>query len=122
MATCDAGNDCTVSCPGGCGCIYVPSEESCHCTCFKDVHAGSGLALNSATLVNIAVSDLPLGRVGLLLDGLLAREVLVPATRTEEKVRLKLERVRLSHVVERLGLTTRRRIPKRSAGSRTRRA
>ena len=123
MATCDAGSECTIVCSGGCGCVYVPSEESCHCTCFKSVGTrGSGAALNAATLVNIAVSDLPLGRVGLLLDGILAREVLVPAARTEERVRLKLERVRLSHVVETLGLTTRRRMtPPDSAGLRKRR-
>jgi hypothetical protein len=125
MATCNAGNDCTITCSAGCGCAYVPSEEFCFCTCYHDTHKVSGLALNSATLVSIAVSGLPLGRVGLLLDGLLAREVLVPATRTEDKVRIKLDRVRLSEVVKTLGLTTRPRVvtpPRRPGGPRKRSA
>lgn len=124
MATCNAGNDCTIACTAGCGCVYVPSEEFCFCTCYHDEPKVSGLALYSGTLVSISVSGLPLGRVGLLLDGLLAREVLVPAARSEDKVRLKLDRVRLSEVVKTLGLTTRPRVkpPRRPARPRTRSA
>jgi len=124
MATCNAGHDCTTTCTAGCGCIYVPSEEFCFCTCYHDKPKVSGLALYSGTLVSISVSGLPLGRVGLLLDGLLAREVLVPAARSEDKVRIKLDRVRLSEVVKTLGLTTRPRVtpPRRPARPRKRSA
>jgi hypothetical protein len=122
MAKCNAGNDCTITCSAGCGCVYVPSEEYCFCTCYHDTPKGSGLALNSGMFVSIDVSGLPLGRVGLLLDGLLAREVLVPAARHEDSVRIKLDRVRLSEVVKTLGLTTRPRVspPRRPASPRKR--
>jgi hypothetical protein len=109
MATCNAGPGCKIECEGGCGCVYVYDEHQCYCECFDSVQGGgAGLGLGLATKVNVSVSGLPLGRVATLLDGMLARDVLLPAARVDENVRLKMKGVRLSEALKTLGLSTQR--------------
>ena len=108
MATCSAGPGCKVECEGGCGCVYVYDEHQCYCECFDSVSGGAGLELGVGTKVNVSVSGLPLSQVATLLDGMLARDVLLPAARADEKVRLKMKGVRLSEALKELGLSTQR--------------
>jgi hypothetical protein len=118
---CQAGpGTCRIDCDGGCGCVYVWAQKSCVCDCFESVHSGQ-MNLNAATRVDVSIAGLPLGHVATMLDGLLARDVLVPASRMQEKVRLKLERVTLSHAVKELGLRTQRPVAPRKPVARSKR-
>jgi hypothetical protein len=107
MATCSIGR-CKITCPpGGCGCVYEYDSDVCTCECFGEENPGSGLNLSLGALVDVCVSGLPLGQFAAHLDRILAREVLMPASRVNEKVKLRLRRVPLSAAIKELGLTTR---------------
>ena len=122
MTTCNAGR-CKIVCPpGGCACIYVYETDSCNCECFGEEPSGSAGVLSLGNKVDVSVSGLPLGQVAARLDRLLlARNVLVPAGRVKERVRLRLTGVRVSVAISALGLSTRKarrtkpRPPKRRA-------
>src|ERR1700693_3434788 len=105
---CGAGR-CRIQCePGqGCACVYVYGEDRCVCECFEAEGRPGGLNVGLTKKVDICVAGLPLGRVATILDGILAREVLLPAARSQEKVRLKLDGGRVSDALKALGLTTR---------------
>ena len=105
MATCSAGR-CKIQCDGGCGCVYVHGEDRCICECFESVAGVRGLKLSPAAKVTVSVAGLPLGQVATMFDRILARDVLLPAARAQEKVRLKMENVRLSEALSALGLRT----------------
>lgn len=110
MASCGAGR-CHIECEEGqgCGCVYEPEADRCTCECFE---AGGGVAgwnLHADALVDVSIKELPLGQVATMFDGLLAREVLVPASRMQHKVSLNLEHVTVSHALRELGLTTQER-------------
>lgn len=110
MANCGAGR-CHIECEGGCGCVYVYEEDRCVCECFEFGGRGGGdggLNLAVGAEVEVSIADLPLGQVATIFDGLLAHDVLVPASRMHHEVSLKLERVPVSHALEELGLTTRK--------------
>jgi hypothetical protein len=94
-----------IDCDGGCGCIYVYDENACVCECFDSV-SSVRMSLSGATRVNVSIAGLPLGQVATLFDRLLARDVLVPASRVQKKVRLKLEDVSLASALNQLGLST----------------
>jgi len=34
MGTCNAGHGCSITCSGGCGCVYSHSSGKCTCKCF----------------------------------------------------------------------------------------
>ena len=106
MTTCSAGR-CKITCPpGGCSCVYEYDRDACTCECFGDENTGSGGKLSLNALVDICVSGLPLGQFAAHLDRTLARGVLVPASRLNEKVKLRLTRVPISTAIKELGLTT----------------
>jgi hypothetical protein len=111
MANCGAGR-CHIECEGGCGCVYEPEADRCTCECFESGGGVAGWNLHADALVDVSIEDLPLGQVATMFDGLLAREVLVPASRMQHNVSLKLENVAVSHALEELGLST----EKRTAG------
>jgi hypothetical protein len=112
MATCKAGpGTCTVSCPSGCGCAYVWSEKRCICSCFGVVGGGQN-QFTMGTMVTVHFSGLPLSEVATKLDRMLVREVHVPATRMNEKVSFRMDRVSFSAVLKKLGLTSRPRAGK----------
>jgi hypothetical protein len=69
----------------------------------------AGWNLHADALVDVSIEDLPLSQVATMFDGLLAREVLLPASRMHHKVSLKLERVAVSHALKELGLSTQER-------------
>jgi hypothetical protein len=54
----------------------------------------------------VAVSGLPLGQVAAKFDRLLARDVLVPASRIKKTVRLRLKGVSVAAAIKALGLRT----------------
>jgi sporulation-control protein spo0M len=54
----------------------------------------------------VAVSGLPLGQVAAKVDRLLARDVLVPASRIKKTVRLRLKGVSVAAAIKALGLRT----------------
>jgi hypothetical protein len=107
VATCSAGR-CKIACEGGCGCIYVHGEDRCICECFETVGGIRGLRLSPSAKVTVSVAGLPLGQVATMFDRILAREVLLPASRAQRKVRLKMENVRASEALGALGLKTQR--------------
>ncbi len=107
MATCNAGGDCRIHCPGGCGCIYVHETDECICKCYNGEPTDNVKEYSLGNLISISVAGLQLGQVGAHLDGLLAREVLVPASRVHEKVNLRVKRASFSKVIRTLGLSTR---------------
>ena len=107
MATCSAGR-CKIECPGGgCGCVYVYEEDICNCECFDSNVGGSTLTLSLGSKIDVSVKGLPLGQIAARFDRLLAREVLVPASRTRQKVSLNLKRVSFAVALKALGLQTR---------------
>jgi hypothetical protein len=105
MATCSAGR-CKITCPpGGCSCVYEYDRDACTCECFGEENGGGGkLSLNA--IVDVCVSGLPLGQFAASLDRMLTRDVLVPASRLNQKVKLRLTRVPVSRAIKELGLTT----------------
>jgi hypothetical protein len=104
---CGAGR-CHIQCePGqGCGCIHVIDRDQCICECYEAEGGATRLNLSLANKIDICVSGLPLGRVATILDGVVARDVLVPAARTKQKIRLRMEGVRVSEALKALGLST----------------
>jgi hypothetical protein len=117
MATCKA-NRCKIDCSGGCGCVYVYETDSCNCECFTEEVGGSKQGLSLGNKIDISVKGLALGQLAGRFDRLLAREVLVPASRTGQKVSLQLKGVSFSTALKTLGLQTRP--PARAQRSRTR--
>jgi hypothetical protein len=107
MATCSAGPRCKIVCSGGCGCVYVYEEDTCTCECFDSSVGGTNLSLSLGSKIDVSVKGLPLGQLAVRFDRLLAREVLVPASRTRQKVNLQLKRVSFSTALKALGLQTR---------------
>lgn len=106
MATCSAGR-CKIVCPpGGCGCVYVYATDTCECECFGEEPSGSRAVLSLGSKVDVSVSGLPLGQVAAQFDRLLARDVLVPASRVRKTVRLRLKGVSVSAAIKALGLRT----------------
>ena len=106
MTTCSAGR-CKIQCPpGGCGCVYVYETDSCNCECFGEEPSSSGGLLTLRNKVDVSVSGLTLGQVAAQFDRLLAREVLVPAGRVKQRVRLRLTGVRVAAAIKALGLST----------------
>jgi hypothetical protein len=107
MANCSAGPaSCKTSCRGGCACVYEHETEECYCECFDEDDVISG-TLSLSAVVSVTVSGLSLGHVAGRLDRLMKREVLVPASRSKETIKLKLRKVPLSQAIKRLGLATR---------------
>jgi hypothetical protein len=107
MANCSAGR-CKIECPGGgCGCIYVYEEDTCTCECYDSNVGGGNLSLSLGSKIDVSVKGLPLAQLAARFDRLLAREVLVPASRTRQKVSLQLKRVSFATALKALGLQTR---------------
>ena len=75
--------------------------------------------LSLGNKIDVSVSGLPLGQVAAKFDRLLARDVLVPASRVMKTVRLRLKGVSVSAAIRALGLRTQKRVkprpPKRRA-------
>ena len=107
MATCSCGPRCKIVCEGGCGCVYSYEEDACTCECFDSNVGGSNLHLSLASKIDVSVKGLPLGQLAARLDKLLAREVLVPASRMRQRVSLNLKRVSFAAALKALGLQTR---------------
>jgi hypothetical protein len=106
---CSAGR-CRIQCEEGqgCACVHIYEGDQCICECFEREGPAAGLNAGLTKKVDISVSGLPLGQVATILDGILARDVLLPAARAQEKVRLKMKGVRVSDALKALGLTTQR--------------
>jgi hypothetical protein len=118
MATCSAGPRCRIVCDGGCGCVYSYEEDACTCECFDSNVGGGNLSLSLGSKIDVSVKGLPLAQVAARFDKLLAREVLVPASRTRQKVSLNLKRVSFATALKALGLQTR--TPKKTRRKRAR--
>ena len=107
---CRAGR-CRIVCPpGGCACIYTYETDSCDCECFGEEPSGSGGVLSLGNKVDVCVSGLPLGQVAGKFDRLLARDVLIPASRVKRPVRLKLKGVTVAAAMRALGLRSQKRV------------
>ena len=105
--------------PGGCSWVYV--YESGHLRLQmlrRRAQRISGRA-SLGNKIDVSVSGLPLGQVAAKFDRLLARDVLVPASRVKKTVRLRLKGVSVSAAIRALGLRTQKRVkprpPKRRA-------
>jgi len=99
--------------------VFTSTTDTCTCECYDDVGGSSGQRFTLGNKINVSVAGLPLGQVAAQLDRLLVRDVLVPASRTREKVRLTLTSVTFSAALKRLGLRTQRPLGGR-VGRRTR--
>lgn len=120
MTTCSAGR-CKIVCPpGGCGCVYVYATDSCDCECYGVEPSGSSAVLSLGSKVDVSVSGLTLGQVAAQFDRLLAREVLVPASRVRKTVRLRLKGVSVSTAIKALGLSTQKGRPVKARRSKRR--
>jgi hypothetical protein len=86
--------------------VYEYDRDACTCECYGEENGGGGAKLSLNALVDVCVSGLPLGQFAAQLDRMLARGVLVPASRLNEKVKLRLARVTMSTAIKELGLTT----------------
>jgi hypothetical protein len=119
MANCSAGpRRCKVACTGGCSCTYVHATDSCICECYDSNVGGMNQALSVGAKIDVSISGLELGQVAARFDKLLAREVMVPASRSRQRVRLRLKGVSFSTALKALGLVTRAPAPKRSTRAR----
>ena len=107
MATCSCGPRCKIVCEGGCGCVYSYEDDTCTCECFDSNVGGGNLSLSLGSKIDVSVKGLPLGQLAARFDKLLAREVLVPASRTRQRVSLNLKRVSFATALKALGLQTR---------------
>jgi hypothetical protein len=107
MATCSCGPRCKIVCEGGCGCVYSYEEDACTCECFDSNVGGGNLSLSLGSKIDVSVKGLPLGQLAARFDRLLAREVLVPASRTRQRISLNLKRVSFAVTLKALGLQTR---------------
>jgi len=107
MATCSCGPRCKIVCEGGCGCVYSYEEDACTCECFDSNVGGGNLSLSLGSKIDVSVKGLSLGQLAARFDKLLAREVLVPASRTRQRVSLNLKRVSFATALKTLGLQTR---------------
>jgi len=79
---------------------------------------GGNLSLSLGSKIDVSVKGLSLAQLATRFDRLLAREVLVPASRTRQKVNLNLKRVSFATVLKTLGLQTR--TPKKTRRKRAR--
>ena len=68
---------------------------------------GGNLSLSLGSKIDVSVKGLPLVQLAARLDKLLAREVLVPASRMRQRVSLNLKRVSFAAALKALGLQTR---------------
>jgi hypothetical protein len=93
----------------------VYETDSCNCECFGEEPSGSAGVLTLGNKIDVSVSGIPLAQVAAQL----ARNVLVPASRVRNKVRLRLRGVRVAAAMKALGLTSQRRTKSRQS---TRRA
>jgi hypothetical protein len=66
--------------------------------------------LSLGNKIDVSVTGIPLGQVAAQFDRLLARDVLVPAARVRQKVRLRLKRVSVSAAIKALGLRIQKRV------------
>jgi|SRR6266545_4711999 hypothetical protein len=105
MARCSCGEDCEITCTGGCGCIYVWEEEHCLCTCF-DSSGGRRGNLGLSATVDVSVKGLPLSTLAAHVNRLTGREILVPVSKANKRVNLRLKKVRLRAAIKKLGLRT----------------
>jgi len=113
MTTCSAGR-CKIVCPpGGCGCVYVYESDTCDCECYGEEPSRSAGVLSLGNKIDVSVSGLPLGQVAAKFDRLLARDVLVPASRVKKTVRLRLKGVSVSAAIRALGLRTQKAVKSR---------
>jgi sporulation-control protein spo0M len=69
--------------------------------------------LSLGNKIDVSVSGLPLGQVAAKFDRLLARDVLVPASRVKKTVRLRLKGVSVSAAIRALGLRTQKAVKPR---------
>jgi sporulation-control protein spo0M len=69
--------------------------------------------LSLGNKIDVSVSGLPLGQVAAKFDRLLARDVLVPASRVKRTVRLRLKGVTVSAAIRALGLRTQKKVKPR---------
>ena len=99
--------------PGGCGCVYVYESDTCDCECYGEEPSGSAGVLSLGNKIDVSVSGLPLGQVAAKFDRLLARDVLVPASRVKRTVRLRLKGVTVSAAIRALGLRTQKKVKPR---------
>jgi len=76
------------------------------------------MSLTLGSKIDVSVKGLPLGQLAARFDKLLAREVLVPASRTRQRVSLNLKRVSFATALKQLGLLTR--TPKKTRRKRAR--
>jgi hypothetical protein len=96
------------------------ASNTCDCECFGEEPSGSAAALSLGSKIDVSVSGLPLGQVAAHFDRLLARDVLVPASRVKKTVRLRLRGVSISAAIKALGLRTQKGRPAKSRRSRRR--
>lgn len=99
--------------------MYVYESDTCDCECYGEEPSGSAGVLSLGNKIDVSVSGLPLGQVAAKFDRLLARDVLVPASRVKKTVRLRLKGARVSAAIRALGLRTQKAVtarpPKRRA-------
>lgn len=107
MAKCQAG-DCEVECGGGkgCGCI-AESDNPANCTCIcTGGDCRGGFKLETAMLVDVSTSELPLFEAAQLFNALCRERIIVPIDRMSEQASLNIKRKPLGDVLTQLDLTT----------------
>jgi hypothetical protein len=87
--------------------VYVHETDQCTCECFDSNVGGTNQNLSLGSKIDISIAGLELGKVAARFDRLIAREVLVPASRSRQKVRLRVKGVSFSTALKALGLVTR---------------
>ena len=96
-------------------------SDTCDCECYGEEPHGSAGVLSLGNKIDVSVSGLPLGQVTAKFDRLLARDVLVPASRVEKTVRLRLKGVTVSAAIRALGLRTQKAVKSRPSKRRAKR-
>ena len=66
MATCNAGHGCSITCPDGCGAIYVEPNGPCHTWCEGDATMLD--ELQRAEMFSVDFHDLKVGPLINVLD------------------------------------------------------
>jgi hypothetical protein len=90
---CSAGN-CSISCPGGCGCISSSADPTnCRCLCNDATEVPGDATFALEALVDVQIVDLATAYAAALITPA-DQEICVPGTRVFERVTQ--ERTRLS--------------------------
>ncbi|MDR6224944.1 hypothetical protein [Desmospora profundinema] len=103
---CQAGN-CSIHCPGGCGCISESENpDRCNCFCSDPIFRWNGDldTVELETVVNLYTKDFPLKELALVFERITPYHISIPAKRLDTYVTVRISNTALGEILEEIGL------------------